>query len=70
MKEYLVLKKDDVAGALGMELEDLCDAVDGKKAANAVLGQFRGQWTANVATGFRVEMQIGMKDDKIQVAAN
>lgn len=69
IKEYLVAKKDDVADALGKELEDLRDAVDGKKAANAVLGQFRGQWTANVATGFRVEMQITMKDDKIQVSA-
>ena len=70
IKEYLVSKKDDVADALGKELEDLRDALDGKKAANAVLGQFKGQWTANVATGFRVVMEIGMKDDKIQVAAN
>jgi hypothetical protein len=34
------------------------------------LGKFRGSWVADVATGFRVVMQIDMNKDKIQVAAN
>jgi hypothetical protein len=70
IKDYLVAKKDDAAELVSKELEELRSAVDGTKAAEDVLGHFKGQWTANVATGFRVEMQIGLKDDKIQVTAN
>lgn len=32
--------------------------------------KFEGVWTADVATGFRVVMQIAMKDGKIDVSAN
>ena len=73
IKDYLVAKKDDVADALGKELEDLRNTLEGNKAAKAandVLGQFKGQWTANVASGVLVVLHIGMKDDKIQVTAN
>lgn len=40
------------------------------KPAADPLGKFRGVWTANVATGFRVVMQISQKEDKLEVAAN
>ena len=43
---------------------------DEDKAAEDELGKFRGYWTADVATGFRVVMQISMTNDKIRVVAD
>ncbi len=42
---------------------------DGEKPAADALGKLRGVWTADVATGFRVVMQITMKNDKVEVSA-
>jgi hypothetical protein len=42
----------------------------GDKPAVDTLGKFRGVWVADVATGFHVEMQITMKNDKVEVAAS
>ena len=41
-----------------------------EKAKDDELGKFRGYWTADVATGFRVVMLITMNKDKIEVSAN
>ncbi|MFO0967534.1 MAG: hypothetical protein U0793_18400 [Gemmataceae bacterium] len=41
-----------------------------EKTAADALGRFKGVWAANVATGFRVVMQISQKEEKVEVAAN
>lgn len=45
-------------------------AVGGEKVAEDPLGKLRGAWIADVATGFRVVMQVTMKNDKVEVSAN
>ncbi len=44
--------------------------VDGEKPANDELGQFRGNWTADMANGFRCVVHITMKNEKISVSGN
>ena len=54
-------------------LEKVADAEKPKeveKPKDDELGLFRGTWTADVATGFRVVMQITTKNDKIDISAN